>query len=591
MKKIEIILIWSFLFILSLNSFGQNSNKNSEAPKSSNSESNGLGLTPNVNVDKKSKFSYSVNLNLKQNNKKKSKFRDTVYYDISKKDLRNDSIFKKRSPLENFYFGVKLSSYDFFTANYIQTHSLSEALNTKNINTDFGSFPIAVGVTFLKKINNHIDFMGGLEMMFLRDKPSPNISNPTLDPNPRRFYGTADFTIISKLFPNNYIVSPFASYGIGVSFYEGASWEPYLPIGLGLQFRLSKDVYLNTSIQNKIPVNPSGFSHITYTANLYTPLHKIFRPKHKLLKNLKDTVGDRDKDGILDTADMCIDTPGLKRYKGCPIPDTDKDGINDEIDKCPTVKGIKKYRGCPPPDTDGDGIIDEQDSCPYKKGVARYFGCPVPDFDKDSVSDEEDLCPTVKGLVSNFGCPDYSLELLKIGNRFYFETAKSDLLEISKIKLTKIVNLLSSIPPVEINLAGNTDTIGSYNYNLALSFRRANSVKAFLTNKGISEKTINIMGYSFTKPIASNKLVDGRSLNRRVDLTINLKDSLIKIKKLKALPIKKDENSELDNQPKTLILEQKIKGTMGASKKQPYDSVKKEPYKSTKDSIKFKPYK
>ncbi|GIS21799.1 MAG: hypothetical protein CM15mP122_3050 [Bacteroidota bacterium] len=46
------------------------------------------------------------------------------------------------------------------------------------------------------------------------------------------------------------------------------------------------------------------------------------------------------------------DSPGLKKYEGCP--DTDGDGIIDKDDKCPEVKGLEEFNGCL--DSDNDGI-------------------------------------------------------------------------------------------------------------------------------------------------------------------------------------------------------------------------------------------
>lgn len=109
---------------------------------------------------------------------------------------------------------------------------------------------------------------------------------------------------------------------------------------------------------------------------------------------------DRDKDGIPDNKDDCVDTPGLPEFKGCP--DTDGDKIMDKLDSCVTIAGPKETNGCP--DRDGDGIIDNEDNCPDTPGLPEFVGCP--DTDKDGIMDSEDACPKDSGLVEFEGCPD-----------------------------------------------------------------------------------------------------------------------------------------------------------------------------------------
>lgn len=136
---------------------------------------------------------------------------------------------------------------------------------------------------------------------------------------------------------------------------------------------------------------------------------------------------DADLDKVSDKLDLCIDTPGVWEFKGCP--DTDGDGIQDSEDSCPTDPGLKEFNGCP--DRDGDKIIDKEDDCPDDAGLAEFNGCPdrdgdkiidskddcpdvagialfngCPDTDGDGLKDSDDLCPTVAGPMENQGCPD-----------------------------------------------------------------------------------------------------------------------------------------------------------------------------------------
>lgn len=67
---------------------------------------------------------------------------------------------------------------------------------------------------------------------------------------------------------------------------------------------------------------------------------------------------------------------------------------------------------------------------------------------------------------------------------------------------------------------GNTDSIGTDAYNLALGQRRASAVKAYLVSKGIPADRVYTESKGKTNPIASNATAGGRALNRRVDLEV-----------------------------------------------------------------------
>jgi outer membrane protein OmpA-like peptidoglycan-associated protein len=108
---------------------------------------------------------------------------------------------------------------------------------------------------------------------------------------------------------------------------------------------------------------------------------------------------DKDGDGITDAEDACVDVPGLKEFKGCP--DKDGDKIIDKDDECPDDAGLAEFMGCP--DKDGDGTPDKLDACPDVFGPKEFKGCP--DKDGDTVLDKDDGCPDVKGPVENKGCP------------------------------------------------------------------------------------------------------------------------------------------------------------------------------------------
>ncbi|MFL6619256.1 MAG: OmpA family protein [Povalibacter sp.] len=71
-----------------------------------------------------------------------------------------------------------------------------------------------------------------------------------------------------------------------------------------------------------------------------------------------------------------------------------------------------------------------------------------------------------------------------------------------------------------IEVAGHTDSSGSDQYNMQLSERRAQSVTSYLASHGIQSSRLMPVGAGESHPVASNDTEQGRSANRRVEMTI-----------------------------------------------------------------------
>jgi len=105
-----------------------------------------------------------------------------------------------------------------------------------------------------------------------------------------------------------------------------------------------------------------------------------------------------------------------------------------------------------------------------------------------------------------------------------FPLGKSKLKKQSYPILDEIVEILKDIPnPIVIE--GHTDNLplkdkSKYFSNWELSGARAISVLNYLVKKGISPSRISVIGYGETRPIFSNETVEGRALNRRVEISI-----------------------------------------------------------------------
>ena len=86
--------------------------------------------------------------------------------------------------------------------------------------------------------------------------------------------------------------------------------------------------------------------------------------------------------------------------------------------------------------------------------------------------------------------------------------------------LDKIARDLSKIKLEVIIAVGNTDSVGTDAYNMALGQRRAQSVKAYLVSKGVDGSRIYTESKGKSNPVATNATAEGRSKNRRTDIEV-----------------------------------------------------------------------
>jgi OOP family OmpA-OmpF porin len=96
----------------------------------------------------------------------------------------------------------------------------------------------------------------------------------------------------------------------------------------------------------------------------------------------------------------------------------------------------------------------------------------------------------------------------------------AELLRNSYSLLDQIAEVIKENKVRKLLISGHTDSTHTEAYNLKLSLARANSVKAYLVSKGITEDSLVTQGFGKRKPKASNASERGRKLNRRVEFFI-----------------------------------------------------------------------
>ena len=109
-------------------------------------------------------------------------------------------------------------------------------------------------------------------------------------------------------------------------------------------------------------------------------------------------------------------------------------------------------------------------------------------------------------------------------NNVLFDFDKATLKEEGKTEVGKLVRELKDHPGDSVAIEGHTCSTGEADYNVALGQRRADAVKAFMVESGISAGRIDTVSYGETRPAVSNDTVANRKLNRRAEFKITMGD-------------------------------------------------------------------
>lgn len=116
--------------------------------------------------------------------------------------------------------------------------------------------------------------------------------------------------------------------------------------------------------------------------------------------------------------------------------------------------------------------------------------------------------------------PQYKVVHKTLSGGSHFNSGSSQLTLDGRRALDRLAQDLRNQTIKLIKIVGHTDSIGSSQANLSLSYARANSVAAYLTSRGINRMLINTQGLGETRPVADNRTAQGRALNRRVEITV-----------------------------------------------------------------------
>jgi len=112
--------------------------------------------------------------------------------------------------------------------------------------------------------------------------------------------------------------------------------------------------------------------------------------------------------------------------------------------------------------------------------------------------------------------PEEKQEVLPLKGKIYFDYDKAVIKKESYPIVDDVVEQMKARPGIKVLLIeGHTDSDGSDDYNMRLSLRRANALKAYLVQHGIDASRLRTVGYGESQPIASNDTDEGKAMNRR----------------------------------------------------------------------------
>jgi OmpA-OmpF porin, OOP family len=171
-----------------------------------------------------------------------------------------------------------------------------------------------------------------------------------------------------------------------------------------------------------------------------------------------------------------------------------------------------------PTDSDGDGVTDDLDQCPDTPAGTPVDekGCPI---QAAPTPVEAPACkqPDAGEPIDLNGCKIGDSLVLKGVN---FELDSAHLTPNAKTILDGVADALLAQQNIKAEIGGYTSSEGSDRHNQKLSERRAESVKQYLTSRGIDAGRLTTHGYGKSSPVADNATNEGRELNRRVELKV-----------------------------------------------------------------------
>ena len=111
--------------------------------------------------------------------------------------------------------------------------------------------------------------------------------------------------------------------------------------------------------------------------------------------------------------------------------------------------------------------------------------------------------------------------VVNVGDRVFFDSDQTDLTPQAIATLEKQVQWLQAYPRYTFTIEGHADERGTREYNIALGARRAQSVRTFMTSRGIDATRMRTISYGKERPVAVCNDISCWSQNRRAVTVLN----------------------------------------------------------------------
>ena len=105
--------------------------------------------------------------------------------------------------------------------------------------------------------------------------------------------------------------------------------------------------------------------------------------------------------------------------------------------------------------------------------------------------------------------------VVNVGDRVFFDTDSSELSEQARATLDKQAQWLNNYNRYAFTIEGHADERGTREYNIALGARRAETVRQYLTSRGIQAQRMHTISYGKERPVAVCNDISCWSQNRR----------------------------------------------------------------------------
>jgi len=234
-----------------------------------------------------------------------------------------------------------------------------------------------------------------------------------------------------------------------------------------------------------------------------------------------DKKSDRDGDGIKDFKDACPDTPGTKKFAGCPMSAEDMKAKAEAEAAEARMQAEKAAQEAAEAKMKAEKAAQEAAAAKMAadmkaKKAAEAEAKAKADAEAKEMKAKADAAAKVERTKMTEINASFNAALKGI----QFNSSKSTFKTESYVLMDDVVSVMQKYPNLKVSIEGHTDSQGKEETNSQLSVSRANAVKTYLVSKGIESTRLSTRGFGEAMPVADNNTAVGRAQNRRVEFKI-----------------------------------------------------------------------